>query len=128
MYAYIHMYTDTYIYSCCKYMYKFVCIYSYIYMYMYTDTHINVYIYIHIYIFLYIHIHIYLLVVCVYIRTCIRALLYFIETENVCHACNPPAPMNHVKIFKVRPRQEAIFYWYTANTNHFHLTDSVRWK
>jgi len=40
----------------------------------------------------------------------------------------PPATMNHVKIFKVRPRREAIFYWYTANTNHFHLTDSVRWK
>jgi len=42
----------------------------------------------------------------------------------------PPAPMNHVRIFKVRPRREAIFYWYTANTNHLHLTDSVRrkWK
>jgi len=41
---------------------------------------------------------------------------------------SPPAPMNHVKIFKVRPRREAIFYWYTANTNHFKLTDSVRLK
>ena len=30
--------------------------------------------------------------------------------------------MNHVK---VRPRREAIFYWYTASTYHFHQTDSV---
>jgi len=40
----------------------------------------------------------------------------------------PPAPMNHVKYLRAGPAEMPFQYWYTANTNHFHLTDSVRWK
>jgi len=40
----------------------------------------------------------------------------------------PPDPMNHVKIFKGRPRREAFYYWYTANTNIFPLTILVTLK
>jgi len=42
----------------------------------------------------------------------------------------PPDPMNHVKMFKGRPRRDAFFYWYTANTKHFHHwhTSVVLWK
>jgi len=41
---------------------------------------------------------------------------------------NPPAPMNHVKYLRASPAEMPFPNWYTANTNHFHLTDSVRWK
>jgi len=41
---------------------------------------------------------------------------------------NPPAPMNHVKYLRAGPTEMPFQNWYTANTNHFHLTDSVRWK
>jgi len=40
----------------------------------------------------------------------------------------PPAPMNHVKYLRVGPAEMSFLNWYTANTNYFHLTDSVRWK
>jgi len=44
-----------------------------------------------------------------------------------CHT-HPPAPMNHVKYLRASPAEMPVQNWYTANTNHFHLTDSVRWK
>jgi len=37
------------------------------------------------------------------------------------------APMNHVKYLRASPAEMPFQNWYTANTNHFHLTDSVRW-
>jgi len=37
----------------------------------------------------------------------------------------PPAPMNHVKYLMAGPAEMPFRNWYTANTNHFHLTDSV---
>jgi len=40
----------------------------------------------------------------------------------------PPAPMNHVKYLRASPAEMPFQNWYTASTNHFHLTDSVRWK
>jgi len=40
----------------------------------------------------------------------------------------PPAPMNHVKYLRAGPTEMPFQNWYTANTNHFRLTDSVRWK
>ena len=40
----------------------------------------------------------------------------------------PPAPMNHVQYLRAGPAEMPFRNWYTANTNHFHLTDSVRWK
>ena len=40
----------------------------------------------------------------------------------------PPAPMNHVKYLRAGPAEMPFRNWYTANTNHFHLTDSVRLK
>jgi len=39
---------------------------------------------------------------------------------------DPPAPMNHVKYLRAGPAGMPFQNWYTANTNHFHLTDS--WK
>jgi len=40
----------------------------------------------------------------------------------------PPAPMNHVQYLRAGPAEMPFRNWYTANTNHFHLTDSVGWK
>jgi len=40
----------------------------------------------------------------------------------------PPAPMNHVKFLRAGPAEMPFQNWYTANTNYFRLTDSVRWK
>ena len=40
----------------------------------------------------------------------------------------PSAPMNHVKYLRAGPAEMPFQNWYTANTNHFRLTDSVRWK
>jgi len=40
----------------------------------------------------------------------------------------PPAPMNHVKYLRAGPAEMPFQNWYTANTNHFRLTDSVRLK
>ena len=40
----------------------------------------------------------------------------------------PPAPMNHVKYLRAGPAEMPFQNWYTANTNHLRLTDSVRWK
>jgi len=37
----------------------------------------------------------------------------------------PPAPTNHVKYLRAGPAEMPFQNWYTANTNHFHLTDSV---
>ena len=44
------------------------------------------------------------------------------------YGASPPAPMNHVKYLSAGPAEMPFRNWYTANTNHFHLTDSVRWK
>jgi len=98
------MNTSTRMYICtCIYTYVCVCIYIYIslcvyiYIYIYTHTHIcNVYMYInkHMYIHIYIHI-------------CIH----------------PPAPMNHVENVRAGPAKMPFQNWYTANTNHFRLTD-----
>jgi len=41
---------------------------------------------------------------------------------------NPPAPMNHVKYLRAGPAEMPFQHWYTANTNHFRLTDFVRRK
>jgi len=46
----------------------------------------------------------------------------------VCVWHSPPAPMNHVKYLRAGPAEMPFRNWYTSNTNHFHLTDSVRWK
>ena len=40
----------------------------------------------------------------------------------------PPAPMNHVKYLRAGPDEMPFQNWYTANTNHFELTNSVTWK
>jgi len=36
--------------------------------------------------------------------------------------------MNHVKYVRAGPAEMPFQNWYTVNRNHFHLTDSVRWK
>jgi len=36
---------------------------------------------------------------------------------------SPPAPMNHVKYLRAGPAEMPFQKWYTANTNHFRLTD-----
>ena len=36
---------------------------------------------------------------------------------------SPPAPMNHVKFLRAGPAEMPFQTWYTANTNHFRLTD-----
>ena len=41
---------------------------------------------------------------------------------------NPPAPMNYVKYLRAGPAEMPFQNWFTANTNHFEMTDSVRWK
>jgi len=46
----------------------------------------------------------------------------------ICIYTYPPAPMNHVKYLRAGPPEMPFQNWYTANTNHFRLTDSVRWK
>ena len=51
----------------------------------------------------------------------------FIYIELMMHS-SPPAPMNHVKYLRAGPAEMPFQNWYTANTNHFRLTDSVRWK
>ena len=51
-----------------------------------------------------------------------------IHDERLCLYSSPPAPMNHVKYLRAGPAEMPCRNWYTANTNHFHLTDSVRWK
>jgi len=40
----------------------------------------------------------------------------------------PPAPMNHANYLRAGPAEMPFQNWYTANTNHFRLTDSVMWK
>ena len=37
----------------------------------------------------------------------------------------PPAPMHHLKYLRAGPAEMPFRNWYTANTNHFHRTDSV---
>jgi len=39
------------------------------------------------------------------------------------HTWKPPAPMNHVKYWRASPAEMPFRNWYTANTNHFRLTD-----
>ena len=55
--------------------------------------------------------------------TCVYACMY-----ACLHVCMPPAPMNRVKYLRAGPAEMPFQNWYTANTNHFHLTDSVSWK
>jgi len=45
-----------------------------------------------------------------------------------CRGSEPPAPMNHVKHLRAGPAEMPFQNWYTDNTNHFCLTDSVSWK
>ena len=40
----------------------------------------------------------------------------------------PPAHMHLVKYLRAGPAEMPFRNWYTTNTNHFHLTYSVRWK
>jgi len=47
---------------------------------------------------------------------------------DICRNTSPPAPMNHVIYLRAGPAKMPFRNWYTANTDHFHLTDSVRWK
>ena len=42
--------------------------------------------------------------------------------------CRSARPYESCKIFKGQPRWNAFRNWYTVNTNHFHITDSVKWK
>jgi len=37
-------------------------------------------------------------------------------------------PYESCKYLRAGPAEMPFRNWYTANTNHFHLTDSVRWK
>jgi len=50
------------------------------------------------------------------------------SSEDDWHSHDPPAPMNHVKDLRAGPGEMPFPNWYTANTNDFHLTDSVMWK
>jgi len=43
------------------------------------------------------------------------------ETRDI-----PPASMNHIKGLRAGPAEMPFRNWYTANTDHFHLTDSVK--
>ena len=57
-------------------------------------------------------------------RFCDTYLLHirpFVDNKSAIRLISPFLPAT--KIFQV-PFQN----WYTANTNHFNLTDSVRWK
>ena len=47
---------------------------------------------------------------------------------SFCQKHKPPAPMNHAKYLRAGPAEMPFRNWYTANTNHSHLTESVRWK
>jgi len=40
----------------------------------------------------------------------------------------PRRPYNHVKYLRAGPALMPFRNWYTANTNHFHMTDSVELK
>ena len=59
-------------------------------------------------------------------HVCLYTSIRYI-TLHIYDVC-PPAPMNHVKNLRAGPAEMPFQNWYTANTNHFHLTDSVRWK
>ena len=52
------------------------------------------------------------------------ALKYYLRPRSLDSA----RPMHHVKYLRASPAEMPFRNWYTANTNHFHLTDSVRWK
>jgi len=52
----------------------------------------------------------------------------FEQHNNITMCDYPPAPMNHVKYLRAGPAEMPFRNRYTANTNHFRLTDSVRWK
>ena len=54
--------------------------------------------------------------------------IYITQSRYILKSANPPAPMNHVKYLRAGPAEMPFRNWYTANTNHFRLTDSVRWK
>jgi len=47
-------------------------------------------------------------------------------TATHCNMCNPPAPMNHAKIFEGWPAEMPLVSWYPASTHHFHPTDFCR--
>jgi len=43
--------------------------------------------------------------------------------ETITSLKRPPATMNHVKYLRAGPAEMPFQNWYTANTNHFRLTD-----
>ena len=45
------------------------------------------------------------------------------EIFHLTVAVRPPVPMNHVKYLRAGPAEMPFQTWYTANTNHFRLTD-----
>ena len=53
---------------------------------------------------------------------------YFLDFRFIHWRSNPPAPMNNVKYLRAGPAEMPFQNWYTANTNHFFLTDSVSLK
>jgi len=63
----------------------------------------------------------------VHVYSCIFIYMYTYMKYGI-YNIYPPAPMNHVKYLRAGPAEMSFQNWYTANTNHFQLTDSVRWK
>jgi len=61
-------------------------------------------------------------------HVCVYQYIYISVCVYKCIDIYPPAPMNHVKYLRAGPAEMPFRNWYTADTNHFHLTDSVRWK
>ena len=93
------------------------------FVYVYIYVYIYIYIYINIYIYLYTHKY---ACICIYIYTYTYRYTYV-------HTCmwtyvHQPASMDHVKYLRAGPTEMPFQNWYTANTNHFQVTDFVRWK
>ena len=83
------------------------CIYIYVYLYIYR----NIYLYFHIYTCVYIYMQIYIFIY-IYMYIYLYTYVYV-----------PPAPMNHVKIFKIWPLRdspsELVQLWYkTLSPEH----------
>jgi len=66
----------------------------------------------------------------IFLCTMFCAIIFPARYAQSAYHCveKPPAPMNHVKYLRAGPAEMPFQNWYTANTNHFRLTDSVRWK
>jgi len=105
-------YTHVYLHSCthalmhsCSHVFMYSCTEVIIYSCIYSCSHVFMYSYTYV---------------------IIRVLMYSC-TEVIMYSCLP-APMNHVKYLRAGPAKMPFQNWYTASTNHFRLTDSVRWK